>query len=163
MSLTHVEHAVQLNVVRPGHDRGVRHVVVDQQTEHGGRQLEQVHRVPVVVVAAGLGRVAEADGVGAGPDVDQDVPVDELSQHEVVVLAAVVEQHARSVLGLEPEVHVRPGVRLQRRQPDIRVFGQERNGTGQRRRFVRFLVLGRHVHLGQVVRVCRTTGEKKGF
>lgn len=58
VSLTHVEHAVQLHVVRPGYDHGVRHVVVDQQTEHGGRQLKQVHRMPVIVAAAGLGRVA---------------------------------------------------------------------------------------------------------
>lgn len=154
--LTDVKHAVQLYVVRPGHGRRGRQLVVDEQRERGGRYLQQVHRVPVVVAVDGPGRVPEPDRVRARPDVDQHVAVDQLGEREVVVLAAVVEEQPGRVPGLEPEVHVHPGVGLQRGQSDERVFRQERDRVHQRRRFLRLLVFGRRVHFGQVFRVCET-------
>jgi len=75
-ALTDVEHAVQLYVVRPGHDNRGRHLIVDEQTKHGGRYLQQVYRVPEVVVVAVLGRVPKSDRVRPRTDVDQHVTVD---------------------------------------------------------------------------------------
>jgi len=55
------------------------------------------------------------------------VAVDELGEHEVVVLAAVVKEQTGSVFGLETEIYFHPGVGLQRWQTDESVLRQERN------------------------------------
>lgn len=110
--LTDIKHPVQLNIVRSRHGRGRHHLIIDDQTKHGGRYLQQVHRVPIVVTVAVLRRVPKSYHVRARPDVDEYVAVDQLGEREVVVLSAVVEEQSRRMLGLEPEVHFHSGVRL---------------------------------------------------
>lgn len=110
--LTDIEHPVQLNIVRSRHGRGRRYLIVDEQTKHGGRYLQQVYRVPIVVAIAVLRRVPKTYHVRARPDVDEYVAVDQFSECEVVVLSTVVEEQSRRMLGLKPEVHFHSGVRF---------------------------------------------------